>query len=65
LWSATFPERTVLIFGPESVGFPEALRERYRERLLAIPMQDPELRSLNLSTCVGIAVHEVLRQTRR
>ena len=62
LWSAVFPERTVLIFGPESVGFPAALRERYRERLLGIPMRDPELRSLNLSTCVGIAAYEVLRQ---
>jgi len=62
LWTAAFPERTVLIFGPESVGFPEPLRERYRERLLAIPMRDPELRSLNLSTSVGIALYEVLRQ---
>src|SRR5262249_27792061 len=62
LWSAAFPERTVLIFGRESVGLPEELRERYRERLLGIPMHDPELRSLNLSTCVGIAVYEVLRQ---
>jgi tRNA (cytidine/uridine-2'-O-)-methyltransferase len=64
LWDAQFPERTVLIFGRESVGFSPALRERYRDRLLSIPMADPELRSVNLSTCVGIAAFEVLRQQR-
>jgi tRNA(Leu) C34 or U34 (ribose-2'-O)-methylase TrmL len=30
--------------------------------LISIPMADPDLRSLNLSTCVAIAVYEVLRQ---
>jgi tRNA(Leu) C34 or U34 (ribose-2'-O)-methylase TrmL len=59
-----FPERSVLVFGPESVGFSPELRERYAERLVAIPMADRELRSLNLSTCVGIALFEVLRQRR-
>jgi tRNA (cytidine/uridine-2'-O-)-methyltransferase len=60
-----YPERTVLVFGRESVGLPPELRERHRERLVRIPMADPELRSLNLSTCVGIAAYEVLRRRRR
>jgi tRNA (cytidine/uridine-2'-O-)-methyltransferase len=64
LWSVAFPEHSVLVFGPESVGFSPELRERYAERLVAIPMADRELRSLNLSTCVGIALFEVLRQQR-
>jgi tRNA (cytidine/uridine-2'-O-)-methyltransferase len=63
-WDVDFPERTVLVFGRESVGFPKALRDRYRERLVRLPMADPELRSINLSTCVGIALYEVLRQRR-
>jgi tRNA (cytidine/uridine-2'-O-)-methyltransferase len=62
LWDVTFPARTVLIFGPESVGFPPELRERHREQLVSIPMADPQLRSVNLSTCVGITAFEVLRQ---
>ena len=62
LWSVRFPERTVLVFGRESVGFPPELRDRFADRLVAIPMRDPELRSINLSTCVGIALYEVLRQ---
>jgi tRNA (cytidine/uridine-2'-O-)-methyltransferase len=64
LWSVEFPERSVLIFGPEGQGLPRRIRERYAERLVALPMLDPELRSLNLSTSVGIALYEVLRQRR-
>jgi tRNA (cytidine/uridine-2'-O-)-methyltransferase len=64
LWDVRFPERTVLLFGRESVGFPAEIRARYRDRMVAIPMADAELRSVNLSTCVGIAAYEVLRQNR-
>jgi tRNA (cytidine/uridine-2'-O-)-methyltransferase len=64
LWDVTFPERTVLVFGRESVGLPAGLRERYRESLVSIPMADPALRSLNLSTAVAVAAYEVLRQRR-
>ena len=65
LWDASFPERSVLIFGRESVGLPPELLARYADRAVAIPMRDPELRSINVSTCVGIALFEVLRQRRR
>jgi tRNA (cytidine/uridine-2'-O-)-methyltransferase len=64
-WSVDYPERTVLIFGKESVGLAPEIRERHRDRLVRIPMVDPELRSLNLSTSVAIAVYEVLRQSRQ
>lgn len=61
-WSVEYPERTVLVFGRESVGLSPEIRERYQDRLLRIPMLDAGLRSLNLSTCVALAVYEVLRQ---
>jgi tRNA (cytidine/uridine-2'-O-)-methyltransferase len=64
-WSVAYPERTVLVFGKESVGLAPELRERYPDRLLRIPIADPELRSLNLSTAVALAVYEVLRQRQR
>src|SRR5258708_1062750 len=64
LWDVRFPARTVLVFGKESVGLSPELRDRYRDRSIIIPMTDPELRSLNLSTCVGIAAFEVARQLR-
>jgi tRNA (cytidine/uridine-2'-O-)-methyltransferase len=65
IWDVRYPERTVLVFGRESVGFPAAIRDRYRDRLVRLPMQDPGLRSLNVSSCVGILLYEVLRQWRQ
>lgn len=54
----------VLIFGRETAGLPSELLERYRERLVSIPVHSPHVRSLNLSTSVALAVYEVLRQRR-
>ena len=64
LWDAPLGERedVVLIFGRETVGLPPALQAQYRERLVAIPMLSPRVRSLNLSTSVGIALYETIRQ---
>ena len=59
-----YPRPAVLIFGRESVGLPEDLLARYREATVAIPMRDAELRSLNLSTSVALAVYEARRQWR-
>ena len=61
-WSLDYPQRTVLIFGKESAGLPPEIRERHRDRLVRIPILDPEIRSLNLSTSVALAVYEVMRQ---
>lgn len=55
---------TVLVFGRETAGLPRELHERYAERFVTLPMDSPHIRSLNLSTSVGIAVYEVLRQRR-
>lgn len=55
---------TVLVFGRETAGLPAALHARYADRFVTMPMDSPHIRSLNLSTSVGIAVYEVLRQRR-
>ena len=65
IWDARFPARSVLIFGSETKGLPESLRERNKKRLFSIPMKGRTLRSLNLSTAVGVVLYEVLRQQRR
>jgi tRNA (cytidine/uridine-2'-O-)-methyltransferase len=57
-----YPRPVVLVFGRESVGLPPALLARHRERTVRVPMLDPALRSLNLSTTVGVAAYEVRRQ---
>jgi tRNA (cytidine/uridine-2'-O-)-methyltransferase len=66
LWDAPLgtPDDLVLVFGRETGGLPDDLHERYRDRFLTLPMFSPRVRSLNLSTSVGIAVYEVLRQRR-
>jgi tRNA (cytidine/uridine-2'-O-)-methyltransferase len=58
-------EDVVLIFGRETGGLPADIHERYRGRFYKMPIHSPLVRSLNLSTSVGIAVYEVLRQQRR
>ena len=50
-----------LLFGKETAGLPEWLRERYRERCIRIPMIGP-VRSLNLANSAAILVYEALRQ---
>jgi tRNA (cytidine/uridine-2'-O-)-methyltransferase len=52
----------VLIFGRESVGLPLELLERRAADTVSIPMLDPALRSLNLSTSVAVAAYEVRRR---
>ena len=66
LWDAPLdaPHGVVLVFGCETVGLPPAMLARYRDRLVAMPILTPLVRSLNLSTSVAIAVYEVLRQRR-
>jgi tRNA (cytidine/uridine-2'-O-)-methyltransferase len=64
LWEADFADRSVLVFGCETGGLPRAVRDGNRDRLVSLPMKDPAIRSLNLSTTVGIALYEVLRQHR-
>ena len=57
-----YPQPAVLIFGRESVGLDAAILERHAANTVALPMRDPELRSLNLSTSVALALYEVRRQ---
>jgi tRNA (cytidine/uridine-2'-O-)-methyltransferase len=51
-----------LVFGSETAGLPEALRESFPpQRRLRLPMR-PGQRSLNLSNAVAVAVFEAWRQ---
>jgi tRNA (cytidine/uridine-2'-O-)-methyltransferase len=59
----SFEPDDCLVFGPETRGLPlELLRENW-DRCLKIPMFNPNVRSLNLATAVGIVLFEALRQT--
>lgn len=50
-----------LLFGKETAGLPEHLRERYRDRCIRIPMIS-DVRSLNLANSVAILCYDALRQ---
>ena len=58
---ADFSGDTTLMFGKETAGLPEWLREKYRDRCVRIPMIS-QARSLNLSNSVAILAYEALRQ---
>lgn len=58
---AHFNEGDFLVFGKETKGLPEELLIQHPAECLRIPMMG-ELRSLNLSNSVAIAVYEGLRQ---
>lgn len=62
LWDAPFEENVVLVFGPETRGLPPFMFEQYPDRFVTIPQHHDAIRSLNLSTSVGIGVYEVLRR---
>jgi tRNA (cytidine/uridine-2'-O-)-methyltransferase len=66
LWDAPLGQAdgVVLIFGRETGGLAPEIHERYRDRFVTMPIASPKVRSLNLSTSVGIAAYEVLRQRR-
>ena len=61
LWQADFADGDVLIFGSETRGISQSVRDRFLDQQLRIP-QTPAERCLNLSTAVGIGVYEALRQ---
>jgi len=57
---APFAFGDALVFGKETRGLPRALLEKNSERALRIPMRSEGVRSINLSTAVGIAAYAAL-----
>jgi tRNA (cytidine/uridine-2'-O-)-methyltransferase len=60
-WDIEFEAGDALVFGSESAGLPESLHREHADSLVRIPTTD-DVRSLNLSNSVAIAVYEALRQ---
>jgi len=59
-WS--FQSNDCLVFGRETRGLPKDLLRANWDRCLKIPILNPNIRSLNLATAVGIVLFEALRQ---
>ena len=58
---AQYREGCWLMFGKETAGLPEDLRQRWYDRCVRIPMR-PDARSLNLANSVAVLTYEALRQ---
>lgn len=56
-----YEDNCYILFGREDKGLPEELLHDNKNSCVRLPMR-PELRSLNLSNSVAIAVYEILRQ---
>ena len=62
LWETEFRSDDFLVFGPETTGLSQEMRDRYADSLLRIPMASGGTRSLNLSTAIAIVLYEAQRQ---
>ncbi len=52
----------MLVFGKETKGLPAELIARFASHTVRIPMREGTVRSINLSTCAGIAAYSALAQ---
>ena len=57
-----FHRDDVLVFGGESRGLPQAIRDAHPDAVHTIPIASPHVRSLNLANAVAIVLYEALRQ---
>lgn len=63
-WQAPYEPDCWLVFGKESVGLPPDIKEKFAAETYRIPHSDA-IRSLNLSTAVGIVLYEAARKQRQ
>ena len=54
-------ENHYFIFGKETAGLPDYIKEKYKDRLMRIPMHK-DFRSLNLANTVAMVLYEAIRQ---
>jgi tRNA (cytidine/uridine-2'-O-)-methyltransferase len=57
---AVFDRGDVLVFGKETKGLPQAIIDANPDRALRIPQRPHSVRSINLSTAVGITAYAAL-----
>lgn len=62
LFEVNFPRRAAFVFGKETQGLPDALLERFPDKVFNIPMFSDKIRSLNLSNAISVSVYEAIRQ---
>ena len=51
-----------LVFGPETRGLSQEIRDRFDARCVTLPIRKDHIRSLNLAVSTSIGLYEALRQ---
>ena len=60
--SVKYDRNDYIIFGSETKGINDDILRAHWEKTCTIPMENSNIRSLNLATSVGIVLYEALRQ---
>ncbi|MCL4141642.1 UNVERIFIED_CONTAM: hypothetical protein GTU68_057056, partial [Idotea baltica] len=61
VWDAEFQRGDVLVFGSESSGLPDQLRQDNSDNCVKLPMKEA-IRSLNLASTANTIMYEAVRQ---
>ncbi len=61
VWEADFEPGDVLVFGSETRGLPDKLREQHSAHCIKLPMRE-SIRSLNLASTANTVMYEAVRQ---
>ena len=59
---AVYQPGDFLVFGKETKGLSEEVRNLYHELCFTLPMENKNIRSLNLAMTAGIVLYEAIRQ---
>jgi tRNA (cytidine/uridine-2'-O-)-methyltransferase len=59
--AAPYATNSVLVFGNETAGMPQRIRDKHPDRIFRIPMGEA-VRSLNLAAAAGIVLYEAIRR---
>jgi len=61
-WEASYRPGDYLVFGNEEKGVSEELHTLYKDTRYLIPMENPNVRSINVSCAVSAVLFEAVRQ---
>jgi len=59
--TAEYSDGCFILFGKETAGLPQWLREKYRDKCVRLPMRE-DARSLNLANTAAVMCYEALKQ---
>ena len=62
IFETTITKDSYLIFGSETKGLPQDVKDKFASQLVTLPMNSEHIRSLNLANAATAAAYEALRQ---